>query len=138
MEPFEHVNAASVDDAVALLGAGDGQARAIAGGTDLLTTLKAGLHTPGLLVNLKSIPGLDGVSVGEDGLRLGALVSIAAIERHPVIRERYAALAEAAAWTASPQLRNMGTIGGNLAQETRCWYYRNDYFNCWLKGGERC
>ena len=113
-------------------------ARPIAGGTDLLTTLKAGLHAPYRLVNLKSIRGLDGVEAGAEGLRIGALVTLDSLERHPVIRERYRALADAAGLAASPQLRNMGTLGGNLAQETRCWYYRNPEIPCWLKGGQTC
>ena len=141
MEPFEHVDAPSAPDAVRLLQPapeGAGAARPIAGGTDLLTTLKAGLHAPYRLVNLKSIRGLDGVEVGAEGLRIGALVTLDSIERHPAIRERYRALADAAGLAASPQLRNMGTLGGNLAQETRCWYYRNPEIPCWLKGGEKC
>jgi xanthine dehydrogenase YagS FAD-binding subunit len=142
MEPFEHVDAPDAASAVRLLqpgpaASGDG-ARPLAGGTDLLTTLKVGLHAPSRLVNLKSIGGLDSVEAGAEGLRIGALVTLDTIERHPVLRERYGALADAAGLAASPQLRNMGTLGGNLAQESRCWYYRNPEIPCWLKGGQTC
>ncbi|MGI8588237.1 MAG: FAD binding domain-containing protein [Chloroflexia bacterium] len=135
MEPFEHADAASVAAAIDLLGDG---ARPIAGGTDLLTTMKVGIAAPTRLVNLKTIRGLDTIAEAGDGMRLGALVTLDAIAAHPLIRERYRALSDAAGLAASPQLRNMGTLGGNLAQETRCWYYRNPDFNCWLKGGETC
>ncbi len=142
MEPFEHVDAPTVGDARALLApaAADGgwAARPLAGGTDLLTTLKAGLHEPVRLVNLKRIPGLAGIAAQDGGLRLGALVTLDTLDRDPQVRARYTALAEAAALAASPQLRNMGTLGGNLAQEPRCWYYRSPDFPCWLKGGEWC
>lgn len=135
MEPFQHADAASVAAAIDLLGDG---ARPIAGGTDLLTTIKVGIAAPTRLVNLKTIRGLDTIAEAGEGMRLGALVTLDAIAAHPLIRERYRALADAAGLAASPQLRNMGTLGGNLAQETRCWYYRNPDFNCWLKGGETC
>ena len=142
MEPFEHIDAPSVAEAVHLLqegGRGDlWAARPIAGGTDLLTTLKADLHAPTRLVNLKTIPGLDTILDFAGTLRLGPLVTLDTLEQHSLVRERYRALADAAGLAASPQLRNMGTLGGNLAQETRCWYYRNADFPCWLKGGETC
>ncbi|HMA37149.1 MAG TPA: FAD binding domain-containing protein [Chloroflexia bacterium] len=142
MERFEHVDASSVAGAIDLLQAHEGRApgtaRPIAGGTDLLPTLKAGLHQPLRLVNLKTIRGLDTISDFAGTLRLGALVTLDTLQRHALVKERYQALADAASWAASPQLRNMGTLGGNLAQETRCWYYRNADFPCWLKGGETC
>ena len=115
-----------------------GAARPIAGGTDLLTTLKAGLHAPARLVNLKSIRRPGRHQRVRRGLHIGALVTLDMLERNALVRERYRALADAAGLAASPQLRNMGTLGGNLAQETRCWYYRNPDFPCWLKGGETC
>src|SRR5689334_12112787 len=119
MQPFEHVDAASLDEAAGLLAA-EG-AWPIAGGPDLLTTLKAGLHSPARLVNLKSIPQLDSISEYAGALRLGPLVTLDTLERNALVRERAPALAQAASLAASPQLRNMGTLGGNLAQETRCW-----------------
>lgn len=137
MKRFEHVNAASTAGAVRLLGA-NGRARPIAGGTDLLSMMKLGIAAPERLVNLKTIPGLDGISFDEiGGLRLGALATLDAIAGHDEVRARYPLLAEAISLAASPQLRNQGTIGGNLAQDSRCWYYRGP-FHCWLKGGETC
>lgn len=137
MRSFEHVNALDVKTAIALLS--EPATEAIAGGTDLLGELKARLRSPKRLVNLKALTNLREIRYSpKAGLRLGALVTLAEIERHPVIRERFSMLAQAAASAATPQLRNMGTIGGNLCQKPRCWYYRHKLFPCWLKGGEQC
>lgn len=137
MRSFEYVNATNIKTAIALLS--EPATEAIAGGTDLLGELKARLRSPRRLVNLKTLAKLREIRYSpQAGLRLGALVTLAKIERHPVIRERFSILAQAAASAATPQLRNMGTIGGNLCQKPRCWYYRNKLFPCWLKGGEKC
>lgn len=137
MRTFEHVNAPDLATAVALLSAS--QAEAIAGGTDLLGELKERLRSPKRLVNLKTISELNEIRYDpKAGLQIGALVTLAEIEQHPLIRERFSLLAQAASLTATPQLRNMGTVGGNLCQKVRCWYYRNALFHCWLKGGEQC
>src|SRR5690242_647969 len=133
MQPFEHLDARTLGEAVSLLTAEEaGDARPIAGGTDLLTTLKAGLHAPARLVNLKTIPQLDSISEYAGALQMGPLVTLDLLERNALVRERAPALSQAAGLAASPQLRNMGSLGGNLAQETRCWYYRGP-FPCWLK-----
>jgi xanthine dehydrogenase YagS FAD-binding subunit len=138
MQPFEHREARTLAEAVSLLTEREaGVAVPIAGGTDLLTTLKAGLHAPARLVNLKTIPQLDSLMEYAGALHLGPLVTLDILERNALVRERYRALSEAAGLAASPQLRNMGSLGGNLAQETRCWYYRGP-FHCWLKGGDTC
>ncbi|MBI3967590.1 MAG: FAD binding domain-containing protein [Chloroflexi bacterium] len=143
MRAFEYTSPATIDEALALLGptgaAGDGAGRLLAGGTDLLTLMKADLMAPPRLVNVKRISSL--ASEIEDtpgGLRLGALTTLAQIETSPLVRERAPALAEAAALAATPQLRNMATIGGNLLQRPRCWYFRNPRIHCWLKGGDEC
>ncbi len=136
MRHFEHVNATSVAGAVSLL-ARDGRASPIAGGTDLLTRMKLGIARPERLVNLKTIRELDRIDFNGAGLDLGALVTLDAIAADPAVRERYPLLVRAIEVAASPQLRNAGTIGGNLAQASRCWYYRGR-FDCWLKGGEVC
>lgn len=137
MRTFEHVNAPDIKTAIALLG--EPATEAIAGGTDLLGELKARLRSPKRLVNLKTLSKLREISYSpRAGLKLGALVTLAEIERHPVIRERFSVLAQAASSAATPQLRNMGTVGGNLCQKPRCWYYRHKLFECWLKGGEKC
>ncbi|MBI2940722.1 MAG: xanthine dehydrogenase family protein subunit M [Chloroflexi bacterium] len=137
MKTFEHVEPKATRDALGQL-AGDGLTFPIAGGTDLLTVMKKEIVRAQRLVNLKEIAELR--YIREDsrgGLRLGALATLDEVERHPLVRERYPALAQAIAVSASPQLRTMGTIGGNLCQHSRCWYYRED-FHCWLKGGEVC
>ncbi len=137
MKTFEHVNAVSAQSAVKLL-APDGYSRPIAGGTDLLGQLKLGIVRLERLVNLKSISGLGEISFDEaNGLRIGALATLDEIAARDVVRERYPVLFKAISVAASPQLRNFGTIAGNLLQGSRCWYYRGA-FRCWLKGGEKC
>ncbi|MFQ5796325.1 MAG: FAD binding domain-containing protein [Candidatus Bipolaricaulia bacterium] len=136
MRKFEHVNAPDVETAIALLQ--HPQAKAIAGGTDLLTELKERLRTPERLVNLKTIKELRAIENRPDELRIGALATLNDIEAHPVVRDKYPILSQAISVTASPQLRNAGTLGGNLCQSVRCWYYRHPDVNCWLKGGDTC
>jgi xanthine dehydrogenase YagS FAD-binding subunit len=137
MRSFEHVNASDIQAAIALLR--EPHTEAIAGGTDLLGELKARLRSPKRLVNIKTLSELHEIGYSPQmGLRIGALVTLAQIEQHPAIRERFSLLAQAASSAATPQLRNMGTVGGNLCQKPRCWYYRNKLFHCWLKGGDTC
>jgi xanthine dehydrogenase YagS FAD-binding subunit len=137
MRSFEHVNASDIQTAIALLR--EPHTEAIAGGTDLLGELKARLRSPKRLVNIKTLSELHEIGYSPQmGLRIGALVTLAQIEQHPAIRERFSLLAQAASSAATPQLRNMGTVGGNLCQKPRCWYYRNKLFHCWLKGGDTC
>ena len=143
MKPFEHRDAKTVDEAVELLR--EERGKLIAGGTDLLGELKDRVLPtyPELLVNIKSIPGLDSIERDEGGVRIGALAKLADVAAHPLIKEGYPMLAEAAQSVAVPQIRNMGTIGGNLAQDTRCWYYRFPHeiggrILCYLKGGKGC
>ena len=138
MQPFEYIEAQSVDEAVALLSAQPGAARIIAGGTDLLSEIKEGVVTPGQLVSLSEIAGLNGISETDDGLTIGAMTTIADVAAHPVVRSRYTTLAEAADGLATPQIRNVGTLGGNLNQRPRCWYYRHPLTRCLKKGGDRC
>jgi xanthine dehydrogenase YagS FAD-binding subunit len=142
MKPFLYERPGTVDEAVALLGTDDPtqhKTRALAGGTDLLTLMKGGLEAPGLLVDIKRLADLDGrIESTADGLRIGALATIADIQHDPLVRHLHAGLAEAAAVAATPQLRNMATIGGNLLQRPRCWYFRDEQISCWLKGGDSC
>lgn len=135
MRRFDYSRAASLQEALAAVREG---ARPLAGGTDLLTLMQADLFAPARIVDLKR--ALDDRIEGTeaDGLRLGALVPLAALETDRDIAVRYAALAEAARLAATPQLRNMATLGGNLLQRPRCWYFRNPRTHCWLKGGEEC
>jgi xanthine dehydrogenase YagS FAD-binding subunit len=134
MRPFAYTAPATLEDAIALLGA---SARPLAGGTDLITLMKAELARPDRLV---AISGLlpRGIKMEPDGLALGAATTLSEIESDPDVSARFTALAEAAAAAASPQLRNMATIGGNLLQRPRCWYFRNPHLQCWLKGGANC
>ena len=140
MQTFKHINATTVDQAATALK--DGKAALVAGGTDLLGILKdAVLPTyPETLVNLKTIASLDSISDDNSGLKIGSLVKLSSIARHATIQEKFTALAQAAGAVGSPDLRNMGTIGGNICQQVRCWYYRasGNYFNCLRKTGNTC
>jgi xanthine dehydrogenase YagS FAD-binding subunit len=131
MQSFEWIDARSVEEAAALLATTTQRAPVIAkaGGMDLLDLMKEGIVQPARVVNLKSIQSLDEVRVDDAGMRLGTLVTLAQIAQHADIRSRYRALAEAAAHAATPQVRNAATIGGNLLQRPRCWYFRNDHFH---------
>ena len=139
---FEHINAASLDDAVSILRQYGDKAWVLAGGTDLVGTMRFEvLHDyPEVLINLKTIPGLDYIKEENGTLKIGALTRLEDIAAHSIVRNRYAALAEAARRTASPHVRAMGTIGGNLCQLIRCWYFRKEdnRFDCIRKGGAMC
>jgi xanthine dehydrogenase YagS FAD-binding subunit len=133
--PFAYVRAESAAQAEELLAA-DG-ARAMGGGTDLLTQLDRGIRPARTVVDLRGL-GLDGIALQGGALRIGATASVAALARHDGVREGYAALAGAAGSVASPQLREMGTVAGNLCQQPRCWYFRHPDLECWLRGGTTC
>jgi xanthine dehydrogenase YagS FAD-binding subunit len=125
---------ASVDEALALLSR-DGVA-VLAGGTDLAGQIDRGIREPSLLVDLQDV-GLDGISADGEGVRLGATTTLAEVARSELVAP-YVAVATAAGLAASPLLRNQGTVGGNLCQHTRCWYYRGEEWTCWLGGGDTC
>ena len=110
-----------------------------AGGIDLLDLMKEGLLTPKRVVNLRAVTELGRIGEEKDGsMRIGATVTLAQLGAHPAIRARYRALAQAAGNSASPQLRNMATLGGNLLQRPRCWYFRSLEHHCARKGGQTC
>ena len=142
MKKFIHINALSVEEAVSALQRYNGKANLIAGGTDLLGKMKDRILAgyPEAVINLKTIPGLDFIREGSDGLTIGALTRLEDIATHDAVKERFTALARAAGKTASPHIREMGTLAGNLCQDIRCWYYRNpdNRFPCLRKGGGRC
>jgi xanthine dehydrogenase YagS FAD-binding subunit len=145
MKAFEWVSPTSVGEAVSLLKSApaskdiDEAARPIAGGQDLLTTMKEYVTRPARVVNLKGIRGLDRVEPdGKGGLRVGALVTLAQLEENAVVRRDFPGLAEAAHSVATQQIRNLGTVGGNLCQRPRCWYYRLEEAVCLKKGGSEC
>jgi len=139
MRAFEHVSTVSAEDALGKLNAhADGEARVIAGGTDLLTLMKADLVTPTRLIDLKPLSQLRGIRRQPDGsTSIGALATLADIERDAGIASAFPMLIQAIRDAATPQLRAMATVGGNLLQQYRCWYYR-DGLNCWLAGGDEC
>ncbi|UCG65237.1 MAG: FAD binding domain-containing protein [Deltaproteobacteria bacterium] len=145
MKSFNHVDAKTVTEAVKLLKKNRGRAKLIAGGTDLLSTLKDKILPayPEAIVNIKTIPKLNHISEDGGGLKIGALAKLEEIAQSPVVKEKYKLLAEAAEAVATPQIRRMGTIGGNLCQDVRCWYYRYPHsvggrILCYLKGGKGC
>lgn len=145
MKAFEWANASTISEAVQLLKSApagsdvDEGARPIAGGQDLLTTMKDYTSRPSRVVNLKSIRGLDGIQGNaKTGLTIGALVTLTQLEEHSVVRARFPGLAEAAHSIATPQIRNLGTVAGNLCQRPRCWYFRLEEVNCLKKGGSEC
>jgi xanthine dehydrogenase YagS FAD-binding subunit len=132
---FAYVRPTSLDEA--LKHVADGKGRIHAGGTDLLGCLHDGVFETPTVVSLSGIAALRGIEEVPEGLSIGALTPVAEVAASPLVRERFTALAEAAAQVASPQLRNQGTLGGNVCQKPRCWYYRGD-FACLRKGGELC
>jgi xanthine dehydrogenase YagS FAD-binding subunit len=144
MKQFEWANATSVESAVKLLAevsADDDSesARPMSGGQDLLTTMKERILVPKRVVNLKTIQGLDGIDGdAAKGLKIGALAKLCEIETHPEITKHFPGLAQAAHSIATLQLRNVGTIGGNLCQRPRCWYFRLPHVVCLKKGGDTC
>ena len=142
MRRFTHINARTIDEAVSALRRYGNRAHIIAGGTDLLGKMKDEIlpRYPEAVINIKTIPGLDFIQEEKGMLKIGALTRLEDIGREPVIKEKYVALAQAAHRTASPHLREMGTLGGNICQDIRCWYYRNPHnrFPCLRKGGGRC
>ena len=138
MRPFEYVEARSVQEAVELLAAQPGEAQIIAGGTDLLSEIKDGIATPRRLISLAGIPALHTISDNGQGLAIGAMATIAQVAEHPAVGSNYTALGEAASGLATPQIRNTGTLGGNLNQRPRCWYYRHPLTVCLKRGGDQC
>jgi xanthine dehydrogenase YagS FAD-binding subunit len=144
MKQFEWANAATVDEAVKLLAADaatdpDEIPRPIGGGQDLLTTLKAYIVRPPRVVNLKTINGTGKISADPSGgFVIDALVTLAQLGSHADLGKAYPGLTEAAHSIATPQIRNLGTVGGNLNQRPRCWYFRNENLHCLRKGGDTC
>ncbi len=147
MHPFEYVSVATPDQALVLLKQAPApphgvyalaSARIMAGGTDLLPLMKEGLARPAHVIDLKGARALRYIAAEADGsVRIGALTTLTDIERHPVVAERFPILVAVVLQAATPQLRNAATVGGNLLQRNRCWYFRSE-MRCWLKGGDVC
>jgi len=136
MPNFTYLKAKSLKEAIAQLSSKG--AKIQAGGTDLLGCLRDDVFSAEKLVSIGQLKALRGIGQTRDGgLRIGALTTITEIENNKTVRERYSALAQAASEVGSPQLRNQGTVGGNICQKPRCWYYRGE-FHCLRKGGDMC
>jgi xanthine dehydrogenase YagS FAD-binding subunit len=128
MRAFEYTSAATKEQAVSLLGKTWADADVIAGGTDLLALMKDDIIAPKRLVNIKDIAELRGIKfTAKDGLRIGALATIQELADDPQVKSKYSVIAKTANEIAGPQIRNMGTIGGNMCQRPRCWYYRTGF-----------
>jgi xanthine dehydrogenase YagS FAD-binding subunit len=137
MPAFELFQPTSVGAALELLDRYGADAWVLAGGLDSFDWLKDRIKRPAAVVDLGGIEELRGIRPWQDGLEIGAMTTLTEVVRHPGIRERYAILADAAESAASPQIRNQGTLGGNLTQDTRCWYYRAGWA-CYRAGGNIC
>lgn len=141
MKSFENIDVKSVKEAVGLLHKFQQQkksAAVVGGGSEYLQLMKDHVAEPDYLLNLKSIPGLDYIKEERGGFRLGALAKLAEIEEHPAVREKLLILSDAAGEAASPQIRNAGTLAGNICQRPFCWYFRSSNFTCLRKGGQLC
>ena len=138
MKNFAYFRPATAEQAVTLLEARWGNTEMLAGGTDLLALQKEYIAQPGRVVSLNGIAGLQTIVVGRTSVSLGAGVTLATIANHADLRRLYPALTSAAGDIAGPQIRNMGTLGGNLCQRNRCWYFRDEHSPCLLRGGQRC
>lgn len=124
MQNFEYASPSSLKDAMGLLGASWADAQVLAGGTDLISLMKDYIETPRRVVNIKNIKELGGISASKSEVRIGALVTFEELMNHAAIRTQFPSLASAVRGVTSPQIRNMGTVGGDLCQRPRCWYFR--------------
>lgn len=136
MQPFEYANPTTLNDALGMLGSKWGEVDVLAGGTDQISLMKQYLHTPNRLVNIKGIKELHGIHAGAQGLRIGATTTFDELATDKAVKAEYPSLTTAALGIASPQIRNMGTVGGDLCQRPRCWYFRMGYGVLALKDGK--
>jgi xanthine dehydrogenase YagS FAD-binding subunit len=127
MQAFEYSNPSTLDEALKLMGQRWGEVEVLAGGTDLLSLVKDYVHTPKRVVNVKNIKELGGISQGKAEVRIGATVTFDDLAENALVRKMFPSLSQAAMGVASPQIRNMGTVGGDLLQRPRCWYFRNGF-----------
>src|SRR5256885_249038 len=134
---FELFQPASIDDAVRLIDKYRGDYWVLAGGLDSMDWLKDRLRRPRYVIDLTQIKELVGIKDTGGGLEIGAMTPLTQVVHHPVVRDKFGVLMEAASLVASPQIRNQGTIGGNVSQDTRCWYYRGGW-TCYRAGGNIC
>jgi len=137
MPVFELYQPATIDDALRLLNQHGSDALVLAGGMDSMDWLKDRLHKPKVVVDLGQIKELRGIKEVNGGLEIGAMTPLTEVVKHPMVRDKFSILMQAAELVASPQIRNQGTIGGNVSQDTRCWYYRGGW-SCYRAGGNIC
>ena len=140
MKAFANINARDLPQAVTLAERAHREGRSASfagGGSDLLALVKERIVTPDVLVSLKTVKGLDRVTTSAGGMDIGGLITLDALGKHPAVRREYAVLAEAAGGVATPQIRNVGTLAGNVCQRPWCWYFRNG-FPCFKNGGQTC
>ena len=127
MQAFEYASPTSLKEAIGMLSSQWGEADILAGGTDLLSLMKEYIHTPKRVINIKGIKELGGIAKTAGGLRIGATATLDELTESAAVRTEYPALHQAAMGVTSPQIRNMGTVGGDLCQRPRCWYFRQGY-----------
>src|SRR5579862_4036379 len=137
MPSFQLLQPTSVDDAQKLLQQHGQDAWVLAGGLDSFDWLKDRIKRPKAVVDLSGIEGLRGIRETSDGIDIGAMTTLTDVVRHPIVKQKYGLLAQAAEVVASPQIRNQGTLGGNVSQDARCWYYRAGW-PCYRAGGNIC
>jgi xanthine dehydrogenase YagS FAD-binding subunit len=136
MQAFEYASPITLAEAFALLGSSADDAQILAGGTDQISLMKEYIHTPKRVVNIKSIRELGGIAHARGALRIGAAVTLDELVNSTLVRSEYPSIRAAAAGVTSPQIRNMGTVGGDLCQRPRCWYFRNGYGLLAMKDGK--
>jgi xanthine dehydrogenase YagS FAD-binding subunit len=137
MPAFELFQPASVSDALGVLDRHGADAWVMAGGLDTFDWLKDRIRRPKVVVDLSRVSELRGIKEANGGLEIGAMTTLTEVANNPLVKERYSLLAEAAGLVASPQIRNQGTMGGNVSQDARCWYYRAGW-HCYRAGGNIC
>ena len=138
MKAFRYVYPDSVHSAAYALKRGGDGARPLAGGIDLLDEMKEYIISPATVVNLKSVPGLDRIEAHREGITIGPLVTLSELAAHRALQKSWPGLVQAALSVGTPQIQHVGTVGGNLCQRPRCWYYRDEDLICLKKGGDRC
>lgn len=138
MKNFQFAEPQTIEQLLSSLPKERGKYYLMAGGTDLLGEIKDEIIEPEVVVDLKSIPNLSYINKGKDGVHVGALTTLAELAENSLVKQEYQVLHEASNSVATPQLKNMGTVGGNLCQRTRCWYYRDPQVLCRKKGGSKC
>src|SRR5437870_4139352 len=138
MKNFTYYRPTTPKEAVALLDTKWGATELLAGGTDLHDLQKEYIAKPEKVISLSGIAALAGIQANRTGTTIGAGTKLADIAAHAELKQRFPALTTAAGDVGGPQIRNMGTLGGNLCQRNRCWYFRDEHVNCLLKGGKKC